>query len=66
MSERPTLRERMAQLEAKMDYHTKLLTDHITNDEKRSQLLLRMLGTLVVGVILFALPGCVRLLAEVL
>jgi len=58
----PTLRERMARMEEKLDFQTTLLTNHIAHHEKRDQWLLRILGTLVAGVILMALPGCIRML----
>ena len=57
MSE-PTLRERMAVLET-------LMKNHIKHHEVRDQWLMRILGALVVGIILFSLPGCVRLLAGI-
>jgi len=58
MSNGPTLRERMARLET-------LMENHIAHHERRDQWMMRILGALVVGVILFALPGCVRLLAGI-
>jgi hypothetical protein len=57
MSE-PTLRERMAVLET-------LMKNHIAHHEKRDQWMMRILGGLVIGVILFALPGCIELLGGI-
>lgn len=59
MTDGPTLRERIARLET-------LMENHIKHHEVRDAWFLRILGGLVVGVILVALPGCVRLLAGVL
>lgn len=58
MSE-PTLRERIGRLET-------LMENHIHTHEKREQWLLRILGSLVIGVVLLALPGCFELLASVI
>jgi len=55
----PTLRERIARLET-------LMENHIKHHEVRDAWFLRILGALVVGIILTALPGCFRLLAGVL
>lgn len=52
---KPTLGERMAVLEV-------LMTNHIKHHEVRDQWLMRILGALVIGIILFALPGCWQLL----
>ena len=57
MSE-PTLRERMARVEV-------LIEGLVKHNETRDKWMMRVLGGLVVGVILFALPGCFRLLAGV-
>lgn len=54
----PTLRERMARIET-------LVEGLVKHNETRDKWMMRILGSLVVGVLLFALPGCVRLLAGV-
>lgn len=54
MSE-PTLRERIARLET-------LVSDLIAHQKSRDAWMMRILGGLVTGVVLFALPGCVELL----
>jgi hypothetical protein len=56
MSNTPTLRERLARLEV-------LMENHIHSHEIRDRWFLRVLGGLVIGVILLAMPGCARLLA---
>lgn len=61
----PTLRERMARLETLVENQITLMTNHIKHHETRDQWLMRILGTLVVGIVLFALPGCIRLLGGV-
>lgn len=54
----PTLRERMARIET-------LVEGLIDHNKIRDRWTLRLLGTLVAGVILLALPGCIRLLSGV-
>ena len=54
-----TLRERMARIET-------LVEGLVKHNETRDRWMMRILGGLVIGVLLFALPGCVRLLAGVM
>ena len=56
MSNGPTLRERMARIET-------LVEGLVRHNETRDKWMMRILSGLVIGVLLFALPGCVRLLA---
>lgn len=55
----PTLRERLARLEV-------LMENHIKSHEARDRWMMRLLGSLIAGVILLALPGCIKLLAGIL
>ena len=57
MSE-PTLRERMARIET-------LVEGLVKHNETRDRWMMRILSGLAIGVVLFALPGCVRLLVGV-
>ena len=66
MSDNPTLRERIARLEVLVHAQTELFNRHIEHDKTKTRMLFRWLGTLVIGVILLALPGCVKLLAGVI
>jgi tartrate dehydratase beta subunit/fumarate hydratase class I family protein len=63
MSNGPTLRERMARIETLMENQITLFQDHIAQDRAKNARISRLLGALAVGVFLFALPGCAKLLA---
>ena len=54
MSE-PTIKERLARLEA-------LMEGFIHHQRTRDRWMMGILSGLVIGVVLFALPGCARLL----
>jgi len=54
-----TIRERLARLET-------LMCNHIAHHEKRDKWMMLVITGSVVGVILIALPGCVRLLGSIL
>ena len=66
MSDNPTLRERIARLEVLVHAQTELFNRHIEHDRWRSRWLLRLLGSLAIGVILLGLPGCIKLFAGVM
>ena len=59
MSNTPTLRERMARIEV-------MLENHIHHHDVRDKWMLKILGSLVVGVVLLAIPVFARLLGEVI
>ena len=56
MTDRPTLRERMAVLEIKMDNMTIRQDNHIHHHEIRDKWMMGVLSGLVVGIILLAIP----------
>lgn len=64
-SKQPTLRDRMTRIETLMENQIALFHDHIIEDQAKSVRISRLFDALVVGVFLFALPGCVKLLGSV-
>lgn len=54
-----TIKERLARLET-------IMCNHITHHENRDKWMLRILGTLVSGMVLMVTPGFVRWLAGVI
>jgi len=59
MSDGGTIKERLARLET-------LLGNHIKHHEARDRWMMKILSTLVAGVILLALPGFLRFLVSMM
>jgi len=59
MSNTPTLRERMARIEV-------MLENHIHHHDVRDKWMLKIMGSLVVGVVLLAIPVFARWLGGVI